>query len=105
MRRMYEFLCESGVKIERLADYEQQIAAAFGVPAHKVGDTDAVSWGSSEQADAEFVKHTLSSNDILPAGRYIEFDLHDYLEVNDMSENGVEVEDSADVRISEDSRS
>jgi HK97 family phage portal protein len=39
----------------------QQIAAAFGVPAHKVGDTDAVSWGSSEQADAEFVKHTLSS--------------------------------------------
>lgn len=39
----------------------QQIAAAFGVPSHKVGDTDATSWNSAEQADAEFVKHTLSS--------------------------------------------
>jgi HK97 family phage portal protein len=37
-----------------------QIAAMFGVPAHKVGDADAVSWGSSEQADSEFVKHTLA---------------------------------------------
>lgn len=39
----------------------QQIAAAFGVPSHKVGDTDATSWNSAEQADSEFVKHTLSS--------------------------------------------
>jgi hypothetical protein len=29
MRRIYEFLCESGVKIERLADYEQQIVCCM----------------------------------------------------------------------------
>jgi hypothetical protein len=38
----------------------QQIAAAMGVPAHKVGDTESQSYSSNEQADAEFVKHTLA---------------------------------------------
>lgn len=39
----------------------QQIAAMFQVPAHKIGDTDTGSYNSTEQADAEFVKHTLAS--------------------------------------------
>lgn len=39
----------------------QQIAAMFQVPAHKVGDTDSGSYNSNEQADSEFVKHTLAS--------------------------------------------
>lgn len=38
----------------------QQIAAALGVPAHKVGDTESQSYSSNEQGDAEFVKHTLA---------------------------------------------
>ena len=47
------------------------------------------------------IQETLSSNDILPAGRFIEFDVHDYLGAYDMGENGVEVEDSAEVRVTE----
>jgi len=39
----------------------QQIAAMFQVPAHKVGDTEAGSYNSTEQADSEFVKMTLAS--------------------------------------------
>jgi len=38
----------------------QQIAAAFQVPSHKIGDSDGTSYNSAEQADSEFVKHTLS---------------------------------------------
>jgi len=38
----------------------QQIAAMFQVPAHKVGDTDSGSYNSTEQADAEWVKHCLA---------------------------------------------
>lgn len=39
----------------------EQIAAAFGVPAARIGATDAQSYSSQESADAHFVKHTLSA--------------------------------------------
>jgi HK97 family phage portal protein len=38
----------------------QQIAAAFNVPSHRVGDNDGVSYSSSEQANAVFVQSTLA---------------------------------------------
>lgn len=38
----------------------EQIAAAFGVPAARIGATDAQSYSSQEAADQHFVKHTLS---------------------------------------------
>lgn len=39
----------------------EQIAAAFGVPAARIGATDAQSYSSQESADAHFVKHTLAA--------------------------------------------
>ena len=39
----------------------QQIAAAFGVPAARIGSTEAQSYASAESGDAHLVKHTLSS--------------------------------------------
>lgn len=39
----------------------EQIAAAFGVPAVRIGATDAQSYSSQESADQHFVKHTLSA--------------------------------------------
>jgi HK97 family phage portal protein len=38
----------------------QQIAAAFNVPSHRVGDNDGVSYSSAEQANAVFVQSTLA---------------------------------------------
>jgi len=38
----------------------QQIAAAFNVPSHRVGDNDGVSYSSSEQANSVFVQSTLA---------------------------------------------
>lgn len=94
-----------------------ELSRAIGVPPYLlgIGVPGSFTYQNAQQARQDLylfsvkqyldcIQETLSSNDILPAGRYIEFDLHDYLEVNDMSDNGVEVEDSADVRISEDSR-
>ena len=39
----------------------EQIAAAFGVPPHMIGETAKQSYSSAEQADIEFTKHTLGS--------------------------------------------
>ncbi|CAB4172999.1 Phage portal protein, HK97 [uncultured Caudovirales phage] len=39
----------------------EQIAAAFGVPPHMVGDSSKQSYSSAEQADLEFTKHTLGT--------------------------------------------
>ena len=39
----------------------RQIASIMQVPSHKIGDTEAGSYNSTEQADTEFVKHTLAS--------------------------------------------
>jgi hypothetical protein len=39
----------------------QQIAAAFGVPAARIGSTESQSYSSAESGDAHLVKHTLSS--------------------------------------------
>lgn len=39
----------------------EQIAAAFGVPPHMVGDSTKQSYASAEQADLEFTKHTLGT--------------------------------------------
>jgi len=39
----------------------EQIAAAFGVPPHMVGDSGKQSYASAEQADLEFTKHTLGT--------------------------------------------
>lgn len=39
----------------------EQIAAAFGVPAARIGATDAQSYSSQESADQHFVKHTLAA--------------------------------------------
>ena len=38
----------------------QQIASAFNVPSHRVGDNDGVSYSSAEQANAVFVQSTLA---------------------------------------------
>ena len=39
----------------------QQISAMYGVPAHRIGDTESQSYASAESADQSFVKHTLAA--------------------------------------------
>lgn len=49
-------------KLVELRGYcRSQIAAAFNVPVHMVGDATKVSYASAEQADGEFVKHCLGN--------------------------------------------
>jgi HK97 family phage portal protein len=67
-------ILEAGMKFEKIAidpdeaqllelrSYcREQIAAAFGVPPHMVGDASKQSYASAEQADMEYVKHCLSA--------------------------------------------
>lgn len=67
-------ILEAGMKFEKMAldadeaqllelrSYcREQIAAAFGVPPHMVGDSTKQSYASAEQADMEYVKHCLGA--------------------------------------------
>jgi HK97 family phage portal protein len=67
-------ILEAGMKFEKMAidpneaqllelrSYcREQIAAAFGVPPHMVGDSAKQSYASAEQADIEYVKHCLGA--------------------------------------------
>ncbi len=38
----------------------QEIAASFGVPSHRIGDNDGISYSSAEQANSVFVQSTLA---------------------------------------------
>ncbi len=91
-----------------------ELSRAIGVPPYLlgIGVPGSFTYQNAQQARQDLylfavkqyldcIQETLSANDILPAGRYIEFDVHDYLEVNDMEKNEVEVEDSAEVRVNE----
>lgn len=52
---------EEAKLVELRSFCRSQIAAAFNVPVHMVGDATKTSYASAEQADAEFVKHCLSN--------------------------------------------
>lgn len=67
-------ILEAGMKFEKMSidpdeaqllelrSYcREQIAAAFGVPPHLVGDSAKQSYASAEQADMEYVKHCLGA--------------------------------------------
>lgn len=91
-----------------------ELSRAIGVPPYLlgIGVPGSFTYQNAQQARQDLylfavkqyldcIQETLSSNDILPAGRFIEFDVHDYLGAYDMGENSVEVEDSAEVRVTE----
>jgi HK97 family phage portal protein len=52
---------EEAKLVELRSFCRSQIAAAFNVPVHMVGDATKTSYASAEQADAEFVKHCLAN--------------------------------------------
>ena len=52
---------EEAKLVELRAYCRSQIAAAFNVPVHMVGDATKTSYASAEQADGEYVKHCLGN--------------------------------------------
>jgi phage portal protein BeeE len=86
-----------------------ELSRATGIPAYLLGiGVQGYTYQNAQQARQDLylfgtkqyldcIEQTLSMSQILPRGRYVEFDVDDYLSENDMSR--VEVEEPADSRM------
>ena len=86
-----------------------ELSRATGIPAYLLGiGVQGYTYQNAQQARQDLylfgtkqyldcIEQTLSMSQILPRGRYVEFDVEDYLSENDMSR--IEVEEPADSRM------
>lgn len=86
-----------------------ELSRTTGIPAYLLGiSVSGYTYQNAQQARQDLylfgtkqyldcIEQTLSMSQILPRGRYVEFDVDDYLSENDMSR--VEVEEPADARM------